>query len=118
MEYIFGSVSRNGVNMENLKTVGETHSDLSGTASVTRKYADSHITDNFVVVEKYRSEDGTDGKCYDWYVIDRHCRYEDRFTPGIVDTEREVTDQDIALLEAEQEITELDLRVMELEMNA
>jgi hypothetical protein len=104
--------------MENLKTVGEEHSNLTGGVSITRKYADSHITDNFDVLEKYRSEEGADGRCYDWYVIDHHSRYEDRFTPGIVATEQEITAQDIAIMEAEQTITELDLRIMELEMNA
>lgn len=115
MEYIFGNVRRNGVNVENLKTVGEEHSSLTGNVSVTRTFADSYITDNFAVVEMYRSEDGEDGKCYDWYVISNHYRYEDRFTPGIIETEKEITEQELALMEAEQEITALDLRIMELE---
>lgn len=115
MEYVFGSVRRNGVEVETVKTVGETHSDLTGVVSVTQKYADSHITDNFTVVEKYRSENGADDKCYDWYVISGHYRYEDRFTPGIAATEQEITEHDLSLIEAQQEITELDLRILELE---
>lgn len=115
MDYIFGSVRKNGIERENLKTVGSSHTNLTGMASITRKYIDNHITDNFLVVEKYRSENGPDGKCYDWYVISSHSRYEDRFTPGIVETEREITEQDLALLEAEQELTEQDLAIMESE---
>lgn len=115
MEYIFGNVRRNGVNLENLKTVGEEHSDLSGFVSITREYADSNITDNFTIAEKYRCIDGEDGKCYDWYVIENHSRYEDRFTPGIAVTEQEITEHDLSLIEAQQEITELDLRILELE---
>lgn len=115
MEYIFGTVRRNGVTVENLKTVGENHTNLTGTIGITRKYQDSHITDNFFVVEKYRSED-VGNLHYDWYVIDKHSRYEDKFTPGIVSTEQELTDHDLALMEAEQLITDLDLRVMELEI--
>lgn len=116
MEYVFGRVRRNGVMLENLKTVGEEHTSLTGSTSITRKYSDSHITDNFEVVEKYRSEE-IDDLCYDWYVIEKHTRYEDKFTPGIVDTEQEITDHELSILEAEQEITNLDLRVMELEFS-
>lgn len=115
MQYVFGRVTRNGIGYDNVKTVGEEHSDLSGSVSVTRKFADSHITDNFEVAEKYRSEEA-DGLCYDWYTIVNHYRYIDMFTPGIVETEREITEQELALIEAEQEITDLDLRVLELEV--
>lgn len=114
MEYIFGNVCRNGVMVENLKTVGEEHTELKGAVSITRKYDDSNITDNFRIMEKYRSEE-TEEACYDWYVIEGHTRYEDKFTPGIRATEQEITDHELAIMEAEQEITDLDLRVMELE---
>lgn len=115
MEYIFGTVRRNGVTVENLKTRGENHIGLSGRCGITRKFADSFITDNFTVMEKYRSEEA-DGVCYDWYIITDHQRYEDKFTPGITLTEQEITDHDLALMEAEQLVTDLDLRVMELEL--
>lgn len=90
MEYVFGSVRRSGVMVENVKTVGEEHTNLTGTTSITRKYADSHITDNFFVLEKYRSEEDAEGRCYDWYVIRNHYRYEDRFTPNIGATEEKI----------------------------
>ncbi len=78
MEYIFGVIERNGVIVENLKTVGESHTDLSGFAQTVRKYTDSTITDRFKVVEKYRSEEDAEGNCYDWYVISEHYRYVDK----------------------------------------
>lgn len=81
MDYIFGDVDRNGVTVENLKTVGEAHSDLDGFVQTVREYPDSIITDRFRVVEKYRSDEDAEGNCYDWYVIAEHYRYEDKFTP-------------------------------------
>lgn len=83
MEYIFGIVTRNGVPVENLKTVGDAHSDFEGFVQTVRNYADSIITDRFRVVEKYRSDEDVEGNCYDWYIISDHYRYEDKFTPGI-----------------------------------
>ena len=77
MDYIFGTVLRNGVEVENLKTISNEPSDLSGYVSVDRKFVDSVITDNFRVVKKYRSfENG--GLHYDFYEIDTHYRYIDR----------------------------------------
>ena len=81
MEYIFGIVECNGVTVENLKTVGQTHTNLGGFTQTVREYTDSTITDRFRVVEKYRSEEDAEGNCYDWYVIAEHYRYEDKFTP-------------------------------------
>lgn len=78
MEYIFGSVERNGMTVENLKTVGDSHTDLNGFVQTVRNYPDSTITDRFKVVEKYRSEEDAEGKCYDWYVISEHYRYVDK----------------------------------------
>ena len=82
MEYIFGRTICNGIDMDNLKTVGEEHSDLDGAMSITREYADSYITDTFRIVEKYRSKEGSDGLYYDWYVIKDHYRYIDKYTPA------------------------------------
>ena len=74
-DYIFGTTTRNGVTVENLKTVGEAHSDLDGFVQTVREYPDSTITDRFRVVEKYRSDEDAEGNCYDWYVIAEHYRY-------------------------------------------
>lgn len=115
MEYVFGRVRRNGTEVENVKTVGDEHSDLKGAVSVTREYADSHITDAFVVMERYRSDEDSDGKCYDWYIIGSHYRYEDKFTPGIGKTEVEITDLEIGQIEQEQVLTDHDIAIMELQ---
>ena len=78
MEYIFGIVERNGVTVENLKTVGQTHTNLGGFTQTVREYTDSTITDRFRITEKYRSDEDADGNCYDWYLIDEHYRYVDK----------------------------------------
>ena len=78
MEYIFGVVERNGVTVENLKTVGDAHSALDGYIQTVREYADSTITDRFRITEKYRSDEDAEGNCYDWYVINEHYRYVDK----------------------------------------
>ena len=78
MDYIFGVVERNGVTVENLKTVGQTHTNLEGFTQTVREYADSTITDRFRITEKYRSDEDAEGNCYDWYVISDHYRYVDK----------------------------------------
>ena len=57
MEYIFGYVQRNGVTVENLKTVGEAHSHLSGFIQTVREYPDATIADVCRITEHYRSEE-------------------------------------------------------------
>ena len=89
MDYIFGVVERNGVTVENLKTVGQTHTNLGGFTQTVREYTDSTITDRFRVTEKYRSEEDAEGNCYDWYLIDQHYRYVDK-TPSIVTTQTRI----------------------------
>ena len=78
MEYIFGVAERNGVTVENLKTVGQTHTNLGGFTQTVREYTDSTITDRFHIVEQYRSDEDAEGNCYDWYVISEHYRYVDK----------------------------------------
>lgn len=40
MEYVYGTSKRNGCICENLKTVGETHSELKGYISTVREFED------------------------------------------------------------------------------
>lgn len=77
MEYVFGKINHYGKDVENLKTIGDRHSDLTGSVEVIRSYIYSTIVDNFVVVEKYDSKEDAEGNCYDWYIIDKHYRYVD-----------------------------------------
>ena len=79
--YIYGTVRRNGELLENLKTKGSTHTDLSGYINSVQEYADSVVTDRCLIVEKYRSAEDSEGNCYDWYVIDKHYRYVDETKP-------------------------------------
>lgn len=76
MEYIFGNDSANLV--ETLKTVGTDHTDFTGFCEVIREYDDCTITDSFLVVEKTKSAEDFEGKCYDWYIISNHNRIIDK----------------------------------------
>lgn len=98
MDYIFGIVDRNGVTVENLKTVGDAHTDLAGFVEVVREYPDSTIIDHFKVVEKYHSGEDAEGNAYDWYIIGDHYRYEDRFTPNAETLRRGAEASEIAFV--------------------
>lgn len=78
MEYVYGTSSRNGIVCENLKTFGESHSNLFGYISTIREFADgTKITDRCRIVKKYASKE-ENGRCYDWYSIDSHYRETDK----------------------------------------
>lgn len=77
MDYIFGTSTRTGKTLENLKTVGAEHTNLSGFTSTVREFeGGSKIEDRCRIIKKYASKD-TGGKCYDWYLIDNHYRIVD-----------------------------------------
>lgn len=81
MEYVFGTVRIGGVEYENVKSVGDSHTDLNGFCHIERHYTDNIISDDFKVVEKYQTD--TQGDiCLDWYIIENHRRTEDKFTPA------------------------------------
>ena len=74
MEYIYGTTERGGVMVENLKTVGEAHTALSGFVGTVRVYGDgTTIEDRCRFLEHYESKE-QDGVYYDWYTIDSHYR--------------------------------------------
>lgn len=77
MDYVFGT--KGGA--EVLKTIGDTHTSLTGYHQLEREYPDQTITDNFRVVRKLRSAEDAGGRCYDWYEIDRHYRMTDKTGP-------------------------------------
>lgn len=117
MNYIFGYVKRNGEQRENVKTVGNTHTDLQGPISVTRKYTDSYMTDNFEIGEHYRTdevEDNGETICYDWYTIYNHYRYEDKFTPQRGEVEAEITENEQAILDVAELIDENSQAILDL----
>ncbi|MBQ8947791.1 MAG: hypothetical protein IJ058_13475 [Lachnospiraceae bacterium] len=95
MEYVFGTVKRRGVTCDSLKTKNDKHTNLSGSVTLESKYPDQIVTDRFMVIERYRSEIDAEGNCYDWYVIDKHYRYVDKYTPNIGKVEERI-DGDIA----------------------
>ncbi len=74
MDYVFGTSG----SVETLKTVGESHTNLTGFQQVERQYPDQTITDCFHIVNKYQSGEDEGRNCYDWYVIDSHYRMVDK----------------------------------------
>ena len=111
MEYIFGTVWKDGVEVENVKTVGENHTNLEGYCHIERSYPDNVITDTFKVVEKYQSDD-TDSACLDWYVIKDHNRYIDKFSPKQEEIETGITDtQDAVCILSE----DIEVRLADIE---
>lgn len=77
MNYIYGITQRFSTPCENLKTVGDKHSDLSGYVSTVKSFPDgTKITDHCRIIRKYASKE-TNGLCYDWYLIDSHYRETD-----------------------------------------
>lgn len=90
-QYIFG---RDG-DASILETVGDEHTDLSGFFSVSVRNDVDEITHSCIVERKYRSAEGADGLCYDWYAIHDYYRDTDR-TPR--------TDARVAELEAENKL--------------
>ena len=77
MEYIFGVDRVDGQMIENLKTVGKQHSDLTGFVETRRVYDDCIICDRFRVIEKYDSMENSEQK-YDLYHIADHYRYSEQ----------------------------------------
>ena len=77
MDYIFGTARYKAKLYENLKTVGEAHTDLVGFTEIKREYTDCDIVDHFHIVEKVKSDVDSEGRCYDWYIIDQHYRHID-----------------------------------------
>lgn len=125
MEYIFGTVWHDGVERENLKTVGDHHTDLKGLQSIGKTYPDRIEQNTFEVVEKYLSKEDPEGKCYDWYIITGHSRDTDTFVPAreaiserAEVTEQELTDLEITQIEDEQMLTDHDIAIMELQAAA
>lgn len=77
MKYIYGISQRFGTPCENLKTVGEEHTDFIGYIQTVTELGDgTKITDRCRVIEKYASKE-ENGVCYDWYLIDSHYRETD-----------------------------------------
>lgn len=95
MEYVFGTTRRRGIIYDCLRTKADSHTNLTGACEARQEYPDQIVTDRFIILEKYRSERDEEGNCYDWYIIDKHYRYVDKYTPNIGKVEERI-DGDIA----------------------
>ncbi len=95
MDYVFGT--KGGA--EVLKTIGGHHTDLTGYRQIEREYPDQTITDSFRVVRKLRSAEDAEGRCYDWYEIDRHYRMTDKTGPLAEQAAKTAAEMEDALCE-------------------
>ena len=98
-DYIFGTTDRNGLTVENLKTVGDTHTALTcgSFTQVRREYPDCVITDLFRVDEQYGSTEAG-GICYDFYAISEHWRNVDKTPePESVEPQEQISEEDTTL---------------------
>ena len=102
MEYVFGTVRRRGEDIEVLKTKGPEHTDLKGFQQLQSDYPDQIITDDFHVVRKYDSQEDVEGNCYDWYEIDHHSRYTDKWTPAKPKIEGDIAESQDAVCELDE----------------
>ena len=83
MEYVYGTANRGGEMVENLKTVGSSHTALSGFFGTVRIVEDcTKIEDQCRILEHYKSSE-QDGLCYDWYYIDSHYRQQEKPVEGL-----------------------------------
>lgn len=98
MEYIIGTITRNGIAFKNLKIISDTHTDLKGFQQLIHEYPDPIITDNFRVVEKYHEAEDASGNTYDWYIIDHHYRTVDRTKAFVKEQERQRADIDFIMI--------------------
>ena len=69
-------------------------------------------------MQKIRDAEDVEGNCYDWYEIDHHSRYTDKFTPQKEEIETNITDTQDALCEAtedfEQRIADIEDALCEI----
>ena len=73
MEYVFGFVTRNKREIENLKTINE-DAEFSGSIALTTTYDDAKITDTCDVVEKYGTTTDEAGNVYSFYEVKHHVK--------------------------------------------
>ena len=108
MVYVFGT--EGGV--ETLKTKGSGRGRMSGFHEIEQSYPDQTVTDRFRIVRLLRSATDTEGNVYNWYEIDKHFRFTDKFTPAKAEIETGIADAQDATCELSEE---LDERISEIE---
>ena len=95
MEYVFGTKG----DVEILKVKGAAPTDLTGYHQIEQEYPDQTVTDSFRIVRKLDSGTDAEGRCYDWYEIDRHYRTVDRTGPLVQQAVENATAAETAICE-------------------
>lgn len=97
MEYVYGTANRGGVMVENLKTVGSSHTALSGFFGTVRIFEDgTKIEDQCRILEHYKSSE-QDGLCYDWHYIDSHYRQQEKPVEGLQEIKEQMAADSAAM---------------------
>ena len=73
MEYVFGFVTREEREIENLKTINEV-AELTGAVELVTTYDDAKITDSCSIVEKYDTKTDVEGNFYSFYEVRNHIK--------------------------------------------
>ena len=102
MVYVFGT--EGGV--ETLETKGSDYSRLSGFHEIERRFPDQIITDRFRILKRIRSDEDAEGNKYEWYQIDQHYRFTDKFSPSKEEIETGISDAQDATCELSEELDE------------
>ena len=104
MDYVFSYTNK-------LKTIGSSHTHYQGQVTIERVYDDQIIIDTFVTDGPYASAEDAEGRCYDWYRIRDHYRYQDKSTPKVERLEVEFADLQDMMIDTiyEQTLEELDI---------
>lgn len=85
---------------------------MTGFQQFVSEYPDQTITDDFHIVKKYDSQEDVEGNCYDWYEIDHHSRYVDKWSPIKEQIENGIADSQDAVCELDENT---DVRMSALE---
>ena len=86
MTYTFTETDRGNII---LKTVDKVHTNLSGWQEFSTEYPDSIVTDRFYIISHTKSDEDSEGNCYDWYDVKNHYRQIDK-TPPIAESVSEL----------------------------
>lgn len=109
MEYIYGTDG----DCQTLKTVGRTHSNLSGFFTSSRESSGVTVIDKCRILDHYKADEDDEGTCYDWYHIADRDHYEDR-TVAAAENDNALAELSQIVMDHEEAMAELSELVSEI----
>ena len=97
MTYTFTETNRGNIIF---KTIDKIHTNLFGWQELSTKYPDSIVTDKFYIISHTKSDEDSEGNCYDWYDVKDRYRQIDTTPPlskSISDNDMMTVDQEYRL---------------------